>query len=180
MESGKVPTTELDDHVHRILRAMFATGVIDDPQQKSVVDVVGGFEVAQKIAEQSTVLLKNDRGQLPLDASKIRSIAVIGPHADVGMISGGGSAQVDPPGGNAIMPPGKGQTHWLEKIWFPTSPLKAIRAKVPGATVQFASGSDPAAAAALAKSADVAIVFAYQWESEGMDLDSLSLPETSG
>jgi beta-glucosidase len=177
VESGKVPTTELDDHVHRILRAMFATGVIDDPPQKSVVDVAGGFEVAQKIAEQSTVLLKNDRGQLPLDASKIRSIAVIGPHADVGMISGGGSAQVDPPGGNAIMPPGKGQTHWLEKIWFPTSPLRAIRAKVPGATVQFASGSDPAAAAALAKSADVAIVFAYQWESEGMDLDSLSLPE---
>ena len=93
------------------------------------------------------------------------------------MISGGGSAQVDPPGGNAIMPPGKGQTHWLEKIWFPTSPLKAIRAKVPGAKVQFDSGADPAAAAALAKSADVAIVFAYQWESEGMDLDSLSLPE---
>jgi beta-glucosidase len=43
--------------------------------------------------------------------------------------------------------------------------------------VQFDSGADPAAAAALAKIADVAIVFAYQWESEGMDLDSLSLPE---
>ncbi len=177
VESGKVPATELDDHVHRILRAMFATGVIDDPPQKSVVDVVGGFEVAQRIAEQSTVLLKNDHAQLPLDASKIHSIAVIGPHADVGMISGGGSAQVDPPGGNAIMPPGKGQTRWLEKIWFPTSPLKSIRAKAPGANVRFDSGADPAAAAALAKSADVAIVFAYQWESEGMDLDSLSLPE---
>jgi len=177
VESGKIPTTELDDHVHRILRAMFATGVIDDPPQKSVVDVVGGFEVAQKLAEQSTVLLKNDHGQLPLDVAKIHSIAVIGPHADVGMISGGGSAQVDPPGGNAIMPPGKGQTRWLEKIWFPTSPLKAIRAKASGASVQFDSGADPATAAALAKSADVAIVFAYQWESEGMDLESLSLPE---
>jgi beta-glucosidase len=177
VESGKIPATELDDHVHRILRAMFATGVIDDPPQKSVVDVVGGFEVAQKLAEQSTVLLKNDHGQLPLDAAKIHSIAVIGPHADVGMISGGGSAQVDPPGGNAIMPPGQGQTRWLEKIWFPTSPLKAIQAKAPGAKVQFDSGADPAAAAALAKSADVAIIFAYQWESEGMDLESLSLPE---
>jgi beta-glucosidase len=177
VESGKIPATELDDHVHRILRAMFATGVIDDPPQKSVVDVVGGFEVAQKLAEQSTVLLKNDHGQLPLDVAKIHSIAVIGPHADVGMISGGGSAQVDPPGGNATMPPGKGQTRWLEKIWFPTSPLKAIRAKAQGASVQFDSGADPATAAALAKSADVAIVFAYQWESEGMDLESLSLPE---
>ena len=177
VEAGKVPVAEIDDHVHRILRAMFATGVVDDPPQKSVVDVVGGFEVAQKIAEQSTVLLKNDHAQLPLDASRIQSIAVIGPHADVGMISGGGSAQVDPPGGNAIMPPGKGQTRWLEKIWFPTSPLKAIRAKAPGANVQFDSGADPAAAAALAKTADVAIIFAYQWESEGMDLDSLALPE---
>ena len=177
VESGKVPTTELDDHVHRILRAMFATGVIDDPPQKSVVDVVGGFEVAQKLAEQGTVLLKNDHALLPLDASKVHSIAVIGPHADVGMISGGGSAQVDPPGGNAIMPPGKGQTRWLEKIWFPTSPLKSIRAKAPGANVQFDSGADPSSAAALAKSADVAIVFAYQWESEGMDLESLALPE---
>ena len=177
VEAGKVPVTELDDHVRRILRGMFAAGVVDDPPQRSVVDIMGGLEVAQKIAEESTVLLKNDHAQLPLDASKIHSIAVIGPHADVGMISGGGSAQVDPPGGNAIMPPGKGNTYWQAHVWFPTSPLKSIRAKAPGANVQFDSGADPAAAAALAKNADVAIVFAYQWESEGMDLDSLSLPE---
>ncbi len=177
VESGTVPMAELDDHVHRILRAMFATGVIDDPPQRSVVDVFGDLEVAQKIAEQSIVLLKNDQSLLPLDAGKLHSIAVIGPHADVGMISGGGSAQVDPPGGNAIMPPGKGNTHWQEKIWFPTSPLKTIRAKVPAASVKFNSGSDPSAAAALARNSDVAIVFAYQWESEGMDLDTLSLPE---
>jgi beta-glucosidase len=177
VEAGKVPVTELDDHVRRILRGMFAAGVVDDPPQRSVVDIMGGLEVAQKIAEESTVLLKNDHAQLPLDASKIHSIAVIGPHADVGMISGGGSAQVDPPGGNAIMPPGKGNTYWQAHVWFPTSPLKTIRAKAPGANVQFDSGADPAAAAALAKNADVAIVFAYQWESEGMDLDSLSLPE---
>ncbi|HLV87355.1 MAG TPA: glycoside hydrolase family 3 C-terminal domain-containing protein [Candidatus Sulfotelmatobacter sp.] len=177
VESGKVPESEFNEHVRRILRSMFATGVIDDPPQKSVVDVVGGFEVAQKIAEQSIVLLKNDGGQLPLDAAKLHSIAVIGPHADVGMISGGGSAQVDPPGGNAIMPPGKGQTRWLEPVWFPTSPFKAVRDKSPAAHVQFDSGSDPGKAAALAKSADVAIVFAYQWESEDMDLESLSLPD---
>jgi beta-glucosidase len=177
VESGKISAAELDDHVHRILRAMFATGVIDDPPRKSVVDVLGGMEIARKIEESSAVLLKNDHAQLPLDASKIHSIAVIGLHADVGMISGGGSAQVDPPGGNAIMPPGQGYTHWQEHIWFPTSPLKSIRAKAPGASVQFDSGTDPSAAAALAKSSDVAIIFAYAWESEGMDLDSLSLPD---
>jgi len=177
VEAGKVPQAEFDDHVRRILRAMFATGVFDNPPERSVVDVVGGLEVARKIEEQSAVLLKNDHGILPLDASKIHSIAVIGPHADVGMISGGGSAQVDPPGGNAIMPPGKGQTRWLEPVWFPTSPLKSIREKAPSAKVVFASGSDLNAAADVAKAADVAIVFAYQWESEDMDLPSLSLPE---
>jgi beta-glucosidase len=75
--SGKVPMRELDDHVHRILRSMFASGVVDDPPQKSVVDVVGGLELAQKIEEQSIVLLRNEHAQLPLDASRITSIAVI-------------------------------------------------------------------------------------------------------
>jgi beta-glucosidase len=177
VESGKVPQSELDDHVHRILRTMFATGVIDDPLQKSVVDVERGFEVARSLEEQAIVLLKNDHEQLPLAASRVHSIAIIGPHADVGMISGGGSAQVDPPVGNAILPPGKGQTRWLEPVWFPTSPLKSVRAKVPGASVQFDSGADPEEAASLAAKADVAIVFAYQWESEDMDLPTLSLPE---
>ena len=176
-KSGQVPMGEIDDHVYRILRSMFATGVIDDPPHKGVVDVVRGFEVAQKIAEQSIVLLKNDRAQLPLDASKLRSIAVIGAHSDVGMLSGGGSAQVDPPGGNAIMPPGQGRTTWQAHIWFPTSPLKAIRAKAPTAKVQYDPGTDLSSAVALAKSSDVAIVFAEQWESEGMDLETLSLPD---
>jgi beta-glucosidase len=177
VEAGTVPQAEVDDHVRRILRAMFATGLIDDPVQRSVPDVLGGLEVARKLEEQSIVLLKNEKTQLPLDASKIHSIAVIGPHADVGMISGGGSAQVDPPVGNAILPPGKGQTRWLEPVWFPTSPLKSIRAKAAHAKVQFDSGADPATAAALAKNSDVAIIFAYQWESEDMDLPSLALPE---
>jgi beta-glucosidase len=182
VQSGRVPMSEVDDHVRRILRSMFACGVIDDPPQKGVVDVVGGFNVARNIAEHSIVLLRNtllrnQQSQLPLDASKISTLAVIGAHADIGMISGGGSAQVDPMGGNVIMPPGKGQTRWQEPVWFPTSPLKAIRAKAPNAKIQFDSGTDRSSAAALARTADVAVVFACQWESEGMDLDSLSLPE---
>jgi len=174
--AGKIPVGELDDHVRRILRSMFAAGVIDHPRQRSVVDPFAGLEVARKIEESSIVLLKNEHGVLPLDPAKIRTIAVIGAHSDVGMISGGGSAQVDPPGGNAIAPPGHGATRWQEQIWFPTSPLKAIQARAPKATVTYDPGTDPAAAAAAAKGADVAIVFAYQWESEGMDLPSLSLP----
>jgi beta-glucosidase len=176
VEVGKVPQTEIDDHARRILRSMFAAGVIDYPRQRSVVDPFAGLEVARKIEEGSIVLLKNTHSVLPLDSTRVQTIAVIGSHSDVGMISGGGSAQVDPAGGNAIAAPGKGATHWQEEIWFPTSPLKAIQARAPQAKVSYDSGVDPAAAAALAKSADVAVVFAYQWESEGMDLPSLSLP----
>ena len=127
--------------------------------------------------EKSIVLLKNSPAVLPIVSSKIHSIAIIGGHADVGMISGGGSAQVDPPGGNAIMPPGKGATIWQKPVWFPTSPLKALQAKLPNTKIDFDPGTDAKSAASLAKSADLAIVFAYQWESEDMDVPSLSLPD---
>ncbi len=177
VKDGKVPMADIDDHARRVLYAEFLSGVVDNPIEKGVVDVEGGLEIARQLEEKSIVLLKNDKAVLPLDAAKIRSIAVIGGHADGGMISGGGSAQVDPAGGNAIAPPGQGATHWQDHIWFRTSPLKALRAKLPNAKIEFNSGQDLVAAAALAKNADVAIVFAYQWLAEGMDLASLSLPD---
>ncbi len=168
VQSGAISQAELDEHVHRILRAEFAAGLVDNPVKKSVVDVAGDLAIAQHVEEQSIVLLRNEHNQLPLSAAKVHSIAVIGDHADMGMISGGGSAQVDPPGAT--------QAQWLEHVWFPTSPLKAIQGKAPEAKVSFASGSDVAAAAALAAKSDVALVFVNQWTSEGMDLANLSLP----
>jgi beta-glucosidase len=176
VDAGTISTPELDDHVHRILRSMFAAGVVDYPRQRSVIDPFAGFETARKIEESGIVLLKNEHNTLPLNPARLHTIAVIGSHSDVGMISGGGSAQVDPIGGNAIMPAGKGATHWMEEIWFPTSPLKAIQARAPKATIKYDPGTDPAAAAAAAKGADVAVVFAYMWASEGMDLKSITLP----
>jgi beta-glucosidase len=177
VDAGKVPLTEIDDHARRVLYAEFLSGVVDDPPQKDVVDAANGLEVAQRVEEKSIVLLKNNQSVLPIDPSKIRSIAIIGGHADVGMISGGGSAQVDPPGGNAIMPPGEGATHWQDHIWFPTSPLKALRAKLPNMKIEFDAGTSLKSAADLAKNSDIAIVFAYQWLAEDMDLPSLSLPD---
>jgi beta-glucosidase len=176
VDAGTISTTELDEHVHRILRSMFAVGVVDYPRQRSVIDPFAGFETARKIEESGIVLLKNEHATLPLNPARLHTVAVIGSHSDVGMISGGGSAQVDPIGGSAILPAGKGATHWMQEIWFPTSPLKAIQARAPRATVKYDPGTDPAAAAAAAKGADVAIVFAYMWASEGMDLKSLTLP----
>jgi len=72
--------------------------------------------------------------------------------------------------------PGRPPAGWMAKVWFPPSPVPVLQAKFPGAKVQFDSGANLESAATLAKNSDIAIVFAYQWESEGMDLESLSLP----
>jgi beta-glucosidase len=69
-------------------------------------------------------------------------------------------------------PPG-----WAPVIWDPSSPMQAIQAMAPGATVQFDPGSNATTAAALAGASQVAIVFVSQWSSEGMDLPSLNLTD---
>jgi len=178
VQSGEISQEELNDHVHRILRVIFATGLFDHPVVKRVPDIERGFVIAQSLAEKSLVLLKNTQNVLPLDGSSVKSIVLIGGHADVGVLSGGGSAQVDPPGGSAVPPPPPGpnpMAAFMRQTWMPSSPLRALTAKLPSAKVTYVSGDDLAAAAAAAKAADVAIVFGWQWESEGMDLKTLDL-----
>jgi beta-glucosidase len=172
--SGRVPMRRLDDMVHRLLRSMFSAGVVDHPATpRTVIDPFRGREDAQHIAEEAIVLLKND-GTLPLSVASARSIAVIGAHADVGVLSGGGSAQVDAPGGNAVSP--ATPTKWGEAVYFPSPPLRYIREHAQGAVVHFDAGTNASSAAALAKSVDVAVVFADQYMSESGDSPTLSLP----
>ena len=178
VESGEVSQAELNDHVHRVLYAIFASGLFDHPVKTEVPDVERGYAIAQKIAEKSIVLLKNDSHILPLQASSLHTLALIGGHADVGVVCGGGSAQVDPPGGSPVPPPPPGQgtlDAFIRPAWMPSSPLRALTASLPAAKVSYTSGEDLDAAVAAAKQSEVAIVFAYQWESEGMDLKSLDL-----
>ncbi len=170
---GQVPQSRLDNMVHRILRAMYEVGIFDDPQNIQPIPAAADAAVAQEIEEQGAVLLKNSSSQLPLSAS-VQSIAIIGSKADTAVLSGGGSAQVQPVGG-AITGPSPCPPCWAQVVWDPSSPLKAIQAKAPNAKVQFADGSDATAAAALAASSQVAIVFVNQWASEGMDETSLAL-----
>ncbi len=175
VQAGQISQAELNDHVHRILRTMFADGLFDYPTKMLVPSVQAGYKTARHIAEESIVLLKNQNDILPLQG--IHRIAVIGGHADVGVLSGGGSAQVDPPGGSPVpMHPGKGVfAAFIREAWMPSSPLHALREAIPGAEISFTSGDDLDAAEAAAKNADVAIVFAYQWEAEGFDLPTLDL-----
>jgi len=177
ISGGQVPQSRLDNMVHRILRAMYAAGLFDYPESPGPVDTVTDQAIAQEAEEQGAVLLKNGGGQLPLNAATVKSIAIIGSHADIGVLSGGGSAQVTPTGGPALRegypnPPG-----WAQVIWDPSSPLQAIQAMAPGAAVRFDPGTNAAAAAALAAASQVAIVFVSQWTSEGMDLPSLNFTD---
>ncbi len=180
VENGEVPVSRLDDMVHRILRTMFAFGVIDNPPVIKPIDAEADSAVAQRVEEQGAVLLRNEENQLPLKPSSLHSIAVIGSHADAGVLSGGGSAQVEPVGGNAVppkeIPPGP-NGFLAVLVWDPSSPLRAIRAKAPNAKVNYDDGTDFPAAAKLAAGSDVAVVFVYQHTHEGADLENLSLPD---
>jgi beta-glucosidase len=174
--NGQVPQARLDDMVHRILRAMYQVGLFDYPNTVGTIDTTTDQAIAQEAEEQGAVLLKNAGGQLPLNAAAIHSIAVIGWNANVGVLSGGGSAQVWPTG-SAITEGDPAVPGWAPVVWDPSPPLTAIQAMAPSATVKFADGTSATAAAALASSSDVAIVFVSQWTSEGMDMPSLNFTD---
>jgi beta-glucosidase len=100
VQSGQVPEARLDDMVRRILAARIAEGQLDRSSTGSHDAVVTSEEhqdFARQLSEQGTVLLKNDRGALPIDDHKVGSLAVIGAAAQTNPIyTGGGSATVVP------------------------------------------------------------------------------------
>jgi beta-glucosidase len=185
--NGDMPASRLDNMVHRILRAMYASGVMSNTATVQPINASADAAIAQAVEEQGAVLLKNAGNQLPLSTTGAMSIALIGSHADVGVLSGGGSAQVTPVGGAALTlppacPPNLPQPGGLActnafEVYDPSSPLNAIKAAAPGATVTYNDGSSSAAAAELAGASSVAIVFVSDWESEGMDRVDLNFPD---
>ncbi|MFC6478179.1 glycoside hydrolase family 3 C-terminal domain-containing protein [Pseudomonas asuensis] len=102
---------------------------------------------------------------------------MIGSHADVGVLSGGGSSQVTPLGSVKVPSPYPDNAFIANMVYHPSSPLKAIQAEAPKAQVIFDSGEDPQQAAKLAQGADAVIVFAQQWTAESVDVKDLSLPD---
>jgi beta-glucosidase len=181
VESGAIPAERVSDMTRRILRSMFAVGVVDRPPAKGPIDYEAHAAIARQAAAEGIVLLKARDGLLPLAAGAKR-IAVIGGRADTGVLSGGGSSQVTPAAGvgaPAVVVPvgGEGQmAAWFREVWHPSAPLEAIRKANGAAQVIFDPGRYPASAAAAAAQADVAVVFAGQWMTEGLDAPDLSLP----
>jgi beta-glucosidase len=85
VREGAVPQTVLDSRVRDVLRVKMREGLFDKPYRPldadSVVMSRDHLAVAQRASRESIVLLKNERGLLPLDSSKIKTIAVSGPNA---------------------------------------------------------------------------------------------------
>ena len=174
--AGRVSRARVTDAVRRILRSLYAVGA-DAPPKETAIDYAAHAEAAREVAASGIVVLKNEGGLLPLTAAAT-SIAVIGGHADLGVLSGGGSSQVTPAGAVVRLPlGGRGIAgNWARPLYMPSAPLKALQAALPTAKIEFDSGYVPEEAAAFARQVQVAIIFATQWQSEGVD-GSLTLPE---
>jgi beta-glucosidase len=169
LAAGAISEEQIDLMAARILRSMFAHGLIDRPvSEGQPIDFAAHRAVSQAGAEAGIVLLKNERGLLPLAGGGGR-IAVIGGHADKGVLSGGGSSQVYPDGTNAV--PGLEPTGWPGPVvYYPSSPLEELRRLLPDATIDYADGTDIVAATRLADEADIVVVFATQWATESIDV----------
>ena len=87
VKSGAIPMPVLDDRVRDVLRVKMWEGLFDAPYRPltnadAAVLSPENVAVAKRAARESLVLLKNENSLLPLDAGKIKSIALCGPDAD--------------------------------------------------------------------------------------------------
>ncbi len=173
---GYMTEKDVNQAVRNVLRVRFRLGEFDPPDMvpynkisPSIICSPAHRELSLRMARESLVLLTNRDNFLPLDRNKIKTIAVIGPHADRAMM-------------------GIGYTGLSAKF---VKPLEGIRNKVgPGTQVLYARGSgilesdkpeaSLAEAVAAAKKADVAVLFVGTdqiWEGEGRDRNSINLPQ---
>ncbi|HEU5403491.1 MAG TPA: glycoside hydrolase family 3 C-terminal domain-containing protein, partial [Terriglobales bacterium] len=178
VKAGQISESTLDANVGRILRVIFLSGIFDHRHSGGgEVDTPAQRAIARQGATEGIVLLKNDNGLLPLDRSKIHSIAVIGPNAAVARTGGGGSSHVLPK--------------------FAVAPVDGIR-EVAGQSVRVSyaqgvgmEGENPSndtpdartrllsEAVDAARKADLAIVVVGRYsgnESEGFDMKTMDLP----
>ena len=155
-EDAKFTEETLDDLVFRLLRVMFLTGVFEEPSAlpQGSRNTAEHQALAQRIAVEGMVLLKNEGDLLPLNLEGLKTVSLTGPNLKKKfgrVLSGGSSAVVAP--------------HEI-------TPLKGMKEKLKG-KVEIVSD---------ASKADVAIIFAGLNHSKGMDSESydrtnLQLPE---
>jgi len=157
LAAGRTTQAAVDRAVARLLRTLFAYRFFDRAayvDDESRIDRAAHAQEARRLAEAGTVLLSND-GALPLDSKGLNSLAVIGADGDA-YKNGGGSSNVQP---YSVVTPREGI---------------ATRAGA-GVDVRYDPGDDPARAAALARTADAAVVVVADTAGEGADKPCLAL-----
>ena len=181
VRSGVLPEKEIDKCVSRVLTAKFAMGLFDKDYTKranlsQTVHTPEAVELALEAARESAILVKNENSLLPLDANKLRSVAVIGPNA----------AQVQ-----------FGDYMWTNSNEYGITPLQGIEAVTQGKVkINYAKGceihtqdrSGFSQAVTAARNSDVALLFVgamsgspgRPWPNsvsgESFDLSDISLP----
>lgn len=179
VKQGLLTEEKLNESVARVMRDRFLLGEFDPqdrvPYSKIPMSVIGNpahIQMALKAAQQSIVLLSNKNHTLPLNKARLKSIAVIGPHANI-FTAGGYSG----------------------KPMAAITPLEGIKNRMaPGTEIYYAAGAEiaPAKAATTfdrekelqkaveaAKKADVAILYigtTLAIEAESRDRTTLGLP----
>lgn len=183
VKAGKVSESVIDEKVHHILNTMYAIHMIGNgTRKKGSINTPEHHNAAYQVASESIVLLKNENQLLPLDASQIKTLAVIGDNATKKQAHLGFGAGV--------------------KAQYEITPLEGLRNKLKGkVTIRFArgykeeykkenghQGKQPVEtpnkklideAVRVAKSSDAAIIFAGNtrtYETEGTDRTTLELP----
>jgi beta-glucosidase len=175
--SGQLSSADVNRAARRVLRTIYACGLADNPPTPGQpIAYELHARLAQQVAESGMVLLKNERGLLPIPDSAKR-ILLVGAHADVGVLGGGGSSQVWPASGAAlaIQIPNTFITH--KRLYMPSSPLAALKERLPSAEILYDDGTDLARAVDAAHQADLVIVFGEQFMREGIDAVTLDLPD---
>jgi beta-glucosidase len=169
VEAGKVPVSVVDEKVANVLRVMMRTKMFDEGQrEKGKMNTREHQQAAYNDAAEAAVLLQNNGNILPLDFSKLRSIAIIGDNATRKHCGGGLSSEI--------------------KALYEITPLEAIRKKF-GATVKinFAQGYEKGtvdwklidAAVAVAKESEAVVIFGglnHDLDTESADKKDMELP----
>jgi beta-glucosidase len=175
VRAGRIPDTTVDQAVRRVLGAKARLGLFADPYRGASPDAERAIllaptarQLARAVAGEAIVLLKNERDLLPL-TGKIKTVAVLGPLAD---------SKED----------GLGPWHGAGRAEDVVTVLRGIQERAaPGTSVRYASGSDIAgtsttgfaAAVALARAADVAVLVlgeAADMSGEAASRSTLDLP----
>jgi beta-glucosidase len=165
VDNGRISVKEVDEKVLRILIAKFRLGLFEDPyiDANKAEEIVGSAQkraVALKAAHEAMVLLKNNNNFLPLDKTKVKTIALIGPNAAKCLLGGYSSiprhcispldAIKEKYGNNIKVLYAEGTTLTDKNNWFADS---ISLAKIPDLQNKISE------AVAVAKQADVVVLF---------------------